>query len=88
MLTTNSVLTEEQRTHFLEHGWLHVPGAVPPENLQRYVGDVWIRSGYDPKDTSTWEEEKILMPRQKEMDWKSFSPKGWAAICTYIGRWN
>jgi len=82
MATTN-VLTEEQRAHFLEHGWILVPGAIPKENVDRFVGDVWIRTGYDPKDPSTWVEEKFRMPRQKEMLWKDFAPKGYAAICEF-----
>ncbi|KAF8584672.1 hypothetical protein K439DRAFT_1633385 [Ramaria rubella] len=85
MPVANAALTDEQRTHFLEHGWLRIPKAVPPEHIARFVGDVWIRLGYDREDPSTWVEEKFRMPRQREMLWKDFSPKAWSAICEVVG---
>ncbi|KIJ42151.1 hypothetical protein M422DRAFT_254845 [Sphaerobolus stellatus SS14] len=78
-------LTEEQQTHFLEHGWVHLPGAIPEKNIRRYTQDVWIRTGYDPLDSGTWAEEKFRMPRHKEMLWKEFAPKGYGAICDILG---
>ncbi|KIJ36782.1 hypothetical protein M422DRAFT_232369 [Sphaerobolus stellatus SS14] len=84
MGNTNA-LTEEQRTHFLEHGWVHLSGAIPEKNIQRYIQDIWIRTGYDPLDSGTWTEERFRMPRHKEMLWKEFAPKGYAAICDILG---
>ncbi|KAF9455488.1 hypothetical protein BDZ94DRAFT_709389 [Collybia nuda] len=77
-----SHLTPEQRVHFLEHGWVKVPNAVPKENIELYTKDIWIRLGYDKDDPSTWEEERFRMPRQREMPWAQFAPKGYGAICT------
>jgi len=78
-------LTSEQRAHFLEHGWIRISKAIPPENLERFAGDVWIRLGYDKNDPSTWKQERIHMPRHREMLWKDFTPKAWAAICQLLG---
>lgn len=52
-------LSSEQREHFLEHGWLKVSKAVPPENIRRFTEDVWVRLGYDPDDQTTWTQEKV-----------------------------
>jgi hypothetical protein len=82
--SANTYLTSEQREHFLEHGWVHVPKAIPPENISRFTADVWIRLGYDKDDPSTWEEERFGMPRQKEMLWRDFAPKAWGAICEHV----
>jgi len=80
-----SHLTPEQRVHFLEHGWVKVPNAVPKENIELYTKDIWIRLGYDKDDPSTWEEERFRMPRQREMPWAQFAPKGYGAICEIVG---
>jgi hypothetical protein len=54
-----SYLTPEQRTHFLEHGWVRIPKAITPENIAKFSDDVWVRLGYDKDDMSTWKEEKV-----------------------------
>ena len=82
--TAKSYLTPEQRTHFLEHGWVRVPKSIPLEHIERFTADVWIRLGYDKDDPSTWEEEKFRMPRQREMPWPEFAPKAWGAICEHV----
>ncbi|KAF8583488.1 hypothetical protein K439DRAFT_1348404 [Ramaria rubella] len=80
-----SFLTPEQRMHFLERGWVRVPKAIPPENIEKFSHDVWVRLGYDKDDMSTWKEETIHMPRQREMLWKDFTPQGWRIICELLG---
>ncbi|TDL13225.1 hypothetical protein BD410DRAFT_701234, partial [Rickenella mellea] len=78
-------LTPEQRTQFLEFGWVKIEDAVPPEYLDRFFHDAWIRLGFDPNDKSTWTKEKIHMPRHREIPTKVFTPKGWGAICELHG---
>ncbi|KAJ3477671.1 hypothetical protein NLI96_g10305 [Meripilus lineatus] len=78
-------LSSEQREHFLEHGWLKVSKAVPPENIRRFTEDVWVRLGYDPDDQTTWTQEKIHMPRHREVITKDFMPKAWDAMCEILG---
>ncbi|KZT54113.1 hypothetical protein CALCODRAFT_524925 [Calocera cornea HHB12733] len=78
-------LTPEQRQHFLEHGWLLVPGSIPKEHVDRWMKDVWTRLGYAPDDPSTWEEETIWMPRHRDMLTKEFSPAAYAAMCELVG---
>ncbi|KAF9455536.1 hypothetical protein BDZ94DRAFT_1316130 [Collybia nuda] len=78
-------LTPEQHTHFLEHGWVKIPQAIPKEHVDLYTKDLWVRLGYDKNDPSTWEEETFRMPRHREMPWSQFAPKGYAAICEVVG---
>ncbi|EJU02665.1 hypothetical protein DACRYDRAFT_106728 [Dacryopinax primogenitus] len=78
-------LIQEQREHFLEHGWLLVPNSIPKENIDWWMKDVWTRLGYDPQDPSTWEEETIWMPRHRDMLTKDFSPNAWKAMCELVG---
>ena len=54
-----SYLTPEQRTHFLEHGWVRIPKAVREEYLKAFTENVWTRLGFDPQDKSTWVKEKV-----------------------------
>lgn len=53
-------LSAEQRAHFLEHGWVRIPKAIPKEHVEWFSGNVWVRLGYDPEDKSTWKQEKVL----------------------------
>ncbi|OCH88280.1 hypothetical protein OBBRIDRAFT_96845 [Obba rivulosa] len=78
-------LTPEQREHFLEHGWVKIPKAVLEEHLTRFTENVWVRLGYDPDDKSTWQKEKIHMPRHREVPTKDFMPKAWGAMCELLG---
>lgn len=52
-------LTPEQRTHFLEHGWIRIPKAVPDDIIRQFTENVWVRLGYDPNNKSTWTKEKV-----------------------------
>ncbi|KIJ30671.1 hypothetical protein M422DRAFT_267717 [Sphaerobolus stellatus SS14] len=78
-------LSEEQRQHFLEHGWVRIPKAISPENIEKFSSDVWVRLGYDKDDMSTWKQEQIHLPRHREIQWKEFTPKAWSAICEILG---
>ena len=79
-----SYLTPEQRAHFLDHGWVRIPRAVPREHIELFTKDVWIRLGYDKNDPSTWEEERFRMPRHREMLWPEFAPKAYGAMCECV----
>lgn len=57
-ITEYKYLSEEQRAHFLKHGWVRIPDAVPKEHIEKFTEHVWVRLGYDPEDKSTWDKEK------------------------------
>ncbi|KAL2811931.1 hypothetical protein BJX63DRAFT_443775 [Aspergillus granulosus] len=78
-------LTEEQKAHFLQHGYVRIPGCFTPQKAAEWTRDVWIRLGYSPTDKSTWTKERINMPRHREESVRTFAPKAWAAICELCG---
>ncbi|KAK8052587.1 hypothetical protein PG993_003972 [Apiospora rasikravindrae] len=55
---TLQTLTPDQVASFLRHGFLRVPGAIPPETCDRWTRDVWPRLGMDPEDKATWHTER------------------------------
>ncbi|KAL2871706.1 uncharacterized protein BJX67DRAFT_342849 [Aspergillus lucknowensis] len=78
-------LTEEQKEHFLQHGYVRIPNCFTPEKAAEWTRNVWVRLGYSPTDKSTWEKEKINMPRHFAESARTFAPKAWAAICELCG---
>ncbi|KAI9372206.1 hypothetical protein BJX61DRAFT_534131 [Aspergillus egyptiacus] len=78
-------LTEEQKSHFLKHGFVRIPQCFAPEKAAEWTRDVWVRLGYSPTDKSTWAKERINMPHHREESVRSFAPKAWAAICELCG---
>jgi len=84
-ITEYKYLSTEQRAHFLEHGWVRIPQGVPKENIDKFTENVWVRLGYDPEDKSTWDKEKIHMPRHQEIPTSEFMPKAWGAMCELLG---
>ena len=70
-------LSEEEQKHFVEHGWLKVPGAIKQEYIDAWMADLWVRLGWDPKDKSTWTEPYVKMPRHREAAVEDFCPDAW-----------
>ncbi|KAG8940683.1 hypothetical protein FRC03_005181 [Tulasnella sp. 419] len=79
------VLTDEQVQHFLDHGYVIIKNAFPPEKAAQYTKDLWIRIGYDPDDKSTWKTERLHLPKLRYEVAKTFSPKAWGAMCDLLG---
>ena len=52
-----SVLSEQDRAFWEEHGYVVVHDAVPSENLQAVVDAVWEFLGMDPDDPGDWYRE-------------------------------
>lgn len=77
-------LTEEQKEHFIAHGWLHLTDCFTKEQAEWVTKDLWTRLGMDPDDKSTWEERKN-MPAQRSFDASLLAPKAWAAITEICG---
>ncbi|KAL4984085.1 hypothetical protein BDW68DRAFT_23763 [Aspergillus falconensis] len=78
-------LTESQKDHFLQHGYVVIPNCFTREKALSWTKDVWIRLGYSATDKSTWTSERINMPHHREEAVRTFAPKAWAAICELCG---
>ncbi|KAL2819263.1 hypothetical protein BDW59DRAFT_151561 [Aspergillus cavernicola] len=85
MPTDMTRLTDEQKSHFLNHGYVRIPKCFTPEKADEWTRDVWVRLGYSPTDKSTWTKERINMPRHQEESVRTFAPKAWAVICELCG---
>ncbi|ORY34298.1 hypothetical protein BCR39DRAFT_517536 [Naematelia encephala] len=78
-------LTPEERAHFVEHGWLRVPGAIKPKFVEEWMSNLWVRLGWDEHDKSTWTEEYLKMPRHREVPAAELCPEAWAKMCEIVG---
>lgn len=81
----NYALTEEQKAHFLKHGFVRIPNCFSPEKAAEWTDNVWVRLGYSRTDKSTWAKERINMPHHRREPARTFALKAWAAICELCG---
>ena len=81
MVQTYNILTAEQRAHFLAHGYIHLPSAIPRANVDRFTQNMWTRLGWDSEDKATWEDETVHMPRHREAAMRDFMPVAYQAAC-------
>ena len=52
-------LTGEQADHFVEHGYVAVPGCLDPGLARRWTDQAYRRLGYDRDDPASWTEEIV-----------------------------
>lgn len=78
-------LTDEQAEHFLERGFVVIPGAFDVAGVQSWIDDAWIRFGYDPNDPTTWVEKRIHLSSRHRVDAREFAPKAWQAAVDLAG---
>jgi hypothetical protein len=78
-------LTEEQRAHFLAHGWVKLEQCFSRESAAQLTGNVWTRLGMDPNDKSTWSQERINMPGHRSFPVAEYAPKAWDGMCDLLG---
>ncbi|KZO99822.1 hypothetical protein CALVIDRAFT_525340 [Calocera viscosa TUFC12733] len=79
------VLSEEQRQHFLEHGWIRIEKALNPEIMEKWLADFWVRLPGKPDDPSSWEFVDVAMPRHREVPNADLLGPAWPAICELVG---
>jgi hypothetical protein len=78
-------LTEEQKQHWLEHGFIKLTNCFSREAAEQFTSSVWTRLGASPDDKSTWPPEKINMPGHTKVSVKDFAPKAYYAIADIVG---
>ncbi|EPE25489.1 Clavaminate synthase-like protein [Glarea lozoyensis ATCC 20868] len=77
-------LTDADKQHFLEHGYIKVSGCFPPEAAEEFTANLWTRLGMSPTDKSTWTKERTNMPYHTHTLAADFAPKAWSAICQLL----
>ncbi|KAL3421519.1 hypothetical protein PVAG01_07964 [Phlyctema vagabunda] len=83
--STDYSLTEAQKAHFLEHGYLKLSGCFSRADAESFTSEMWDRLGMSPTDKSTWTTERTNMPFHKEVLISEFAPKAWSAMCELLG---
>ncbi|KAJ7636741.1 hypothetical protein FB45DRAFT_907220 [Roridomyces roridus] len=84
-MAPESVLTPEQKAHFLTHGFVKVPSCFSRETSGAFTSNLWTRLGMSPTDKSTWTAERTNMPSHTSVPISEFAPKAWSAICELVG---
>jgi hypothetical protein len=78
-------LSDEQKAHFLEHGFVKIPQCFTRAQAAEFSSTMWTRLGMSPTDKSTWTAERVNMPWHKHVPVSEFSPKAWSAMCQLLG---
>lgn len=55
-------LTVQQIDAFVADGFIRIEGAVPLEVARRCREELWLATGYDPDDASTWADTLVRLP--------------------------
>ncbi|KAJ7197365.1 hypothetical protein GGX14DRAFT_667856 [Mycena pura] len=82
---TSTVLSQEQKSHFLTHGFVHLHQCFSREAAAAFTSKLWTRLGMSPDDKSTWRTERTNMPSHNSVCVAEFAPKAWRAICELLG---
>jgi hypothetical protein len=78
-------LTEAQKAHFLEHGFVKIPGCFTRAQAAEFTSTMWTRLGFSPTDKSTWTTERTNMPWHTHVPVSEIAPKAWSAMCQLLG---
>jgi len=78
-------LSSDQIEHFIQHGYVTVPGCVSPEFARERTDYAFKRLGYDRNDPKTWEKPRIHMALDHQVDLETYSPKAYAAAADLVG---
>jgi hypothetical protein len=78
-------LTREQAEHFLERGYVRIPGAFDPARGRAWLDEAWVRFGYDRDDPASWAEKRIHLSSRSHVDSRTFAPAAWSAAVDLVG---
>jgi hypothetical protein len=79
-------LSLEERSHFLEHGWLRIPNAINPAYLDPWLDNLWVRLGMKADDKSTWTDEFLKLPRHREVPNEEMcTDDAWGKVLEIVG---
>jgi hypothetical protein len=79
------VLSDEAIEHFLARGHVVVPNAVPAAVVERFRAAAWARTGYDPSDPSTWQQQFLRLEPTMGAPMETEAPLAFGAICDLVG---
>ena len=85
MPTATTILTDEQREHFLSRGHVVIRGAFSRDVAKEWFDWGYERIGCDPYDASTWTAPRIHLAGTKHADVREFAPLAYEAINELCG---
>ena len=77
------LLTEDQWSHWISKGYVVIPQAISPEQVQQTVDLLWEFEEKDPGDSSTW-----YAPARAEMEMKELIGTGMVEIYNHQHQWS
>lgn len=78
-------LSEEQIEHFIRYGFIQLTDCFDADFAQQWIAGAFERLGYDPEDSSTWEQPIVHLPNSEYVNVRDFTPKVWSAMCQLLG---
>ena len=78
-------LTPADVEHFLDKGYITIPGCFTPDFAQPLIDHAYERMGCDPDDPTTWTEPIRYLDHAHKFSVKELCPKAWGAICDVLG---
>ena len=85
MAKTYKTLTESDVNHFVEKGHVILKGCFPRELAEEWRAFAFKRLGYDPDDSTTWEQPRVHLPSMNRVVIEEVAPRAWDAICDLLG---
>ena len=83
--STSPALTDAQVEHFLEKGYVVLPGCFTAQDAAPHVDRAWERLGVDRDDPTTWDRPRVHLRSEQHLDAASFAPAAYAAACQLLG---
>ena len=78
-------LTPTEAEHFLDKGYVTIPGCFTRNFAQPLINHAYERMGCDPNDPATWTEPIRYLDHAHKFNVKELCPKAWGAICDILG---
>jgi hypothetical protein len=81
----NPILTESDIDHFIERGFVRVPGCFSRELAREWTTQACERLYCNLDDRATWPNGRMRSPESRRVSCESVAPKAWQAACELVG---
>jgi hypothetical protein len=82
---TPRLLSTGQIQHFIERGYVVVPGCFSRALAEEMTDRAYARLGYDKHDRSTWKASRVHMSLDRTEDLRTFAPRAYQACADLVG---
>ncbi len=85
MARSYQTLSQPDIDHFLDKGHVVVRNCFDRAFAKEWTDLAFRRLGYDPADSSTWQEGRVHMPSMNRVPIHELAPRAWGALCDLAG---